>query len=1162
MPDKSEKKKPRPENTRKWKKIFFNRWLLIGVGALLIYALLGFFLAPRLVKHFLTGFGRENLKRQISMGEVRVNPFLFTLDANDFSLTEADSRPIVSFGRLFIDFELSSLFRWAWTFADIRLEHPSFYMEIGTDGRLNFVKLAESLPESKGPPPDEKESQPPRLVIQHAQIVDGSFTFSDQSGATPAKVTFTPINLVFKEVSTLPEHKGPYTIQAELPGGGTVAWKGEVSLQPLFSEGQLSISGFKPATVWKFAQDKLRLAEPKGEIHADSFYRFNYLEHTPLLVLENGNFQLKGLKLIEKNQIEPLVALEAIGVSGVDFDLKNKLVTIGEIRLRNGSIAAAVRNNGVLNWQTLVISEKPPKHTTLPSREQTADDGPWQLKAAAVKIENVAVDYKDTSRVNPLALAVAGLNLSLNAAAAVGRGEPEATINDLQVKLNHVTLSAEGEDEPLIKLDALALDDGQVNIGNRFIELNRVEINGGESRMVRDHEGRLHLLEAFSPADRGLVKRKIAETGQKAKAEGKPWSFRLDTFALKHFKTLLEDYTFSSPVLYTFQDIRATVNKISNNTKTPMQFDTEIKVAEGGNVKISGQAKISGKHAEANIKISGFNLTPLQPAIAQFSTFILKSGKVSATAKMKYQRKDSSPKVQVDGSVSVDYFKLDEASTNERALEWGSLSANGLNFTLSPNHLSIKKVRLLEPGAKILISKDRRLNLADAIKTPAATDAEKSPPPPPPDKGKKEAMFPVDIAAVRVEKGTVDFTDLSLVLPFAALVTDFKGGLTDISSTTKSRSAVKFDGRVGQYGIAFVEGSLSTFSPKDFTDIQVKFQNVEMQAFSPYSATFAGRKIASGVLDLDLEYKIQDSQLLGENGVVLKRFTLGDRVKSPDAVSLPLDLAIALLTDVNNVIDLAVPVRGDLGDPEFSYGQVIWKAFYNLITKIVTSPFRALGGLFGGGEEQIDAIGFNPGSTRILPPEQEKLKKLVQALEKRPQLRLVVLGRYDSESDGLALRTERVKRSLAMEMKEDLPPEEEPGPIAFEKAKTQRSLEKLLEKRSGDKAVDHFLADYEKTTGKKAKRINPALGIFGVESPDTQFYRAIFKELVRLEPLDERSLQHLAQKRAEAIAEDLKTTFGLDEQRVAVGQTAAVEKTFRETISSRLQLDVLPTAPK
>ncbi|MBN2429728.1 MAG: DUF748 domain-containing protein [Deltaproteobacteria bacterium] len=1155
MAEKTEGRKPGDKKNRSWKRFFLNRWFLIGVGILLVYTLLGFFLAPRLVTNFMTDFGQKTLKRHISVREVRVNPFIFTLEAKDFSLAEEDGRPIARFQRLFVDFELSSLFRWAWTFANIRLEGPALFLEIGADGHLNLAKLADSLPKSKEPPPAEK-SPPPRLVIQHAAILEGSFTFSDQSKATPAQETFTPLNLEFKEISTLPERKGPYTIRADLPGGGIIGWKGEVSLRPIFSEGQLSVTGFQLATAWQFAQDELRLKKPAGEVNLNTSYRFDYVENAPQLVLTNGQFELKGLTLTEKPSNQPLVNLETMAISGVGFDLKNQQVAIGEILLSNGKVAAAMNDKGILNWQTLVVPKKVSQEAPPPPAEAAPTAPPWHLKTAAVKIENIAASFVDASRAKPLALSVGGFNLGLAADAAVGSGKPEASLHDLRLKLTDVILASKGADNPLVKLDTLTLDDGTVDVGARSVKLAKVAVNGGESRITRDRQGRLQLTEALAPADPGATPPAPADKKDLAEREGQSWSFYLDSFSVNGFKTLVEDHSFDSPVKYSFQDISAAVNNISNNPEIPIEFDAALKVAQGGDIQLNGQLGSTGDHAEADVKISAFSLTPLQPAVARFSTLALTSGRVSATAKLKYEGKESGPQVRVDGSLRLNRLRINEAATKERAMEWKTLAVDGIRFSLAPNRLRIKRVRLLEPGAKVLISKDRRLNLAEAIKIPESDVKE-----PPPTKGKKQKMFPVSIGSLRVEKGTVDFSDLSLIFPFSTRITDFKGGISDISSALNSRSSVKFNGRVDQYGLATVEGNLSPFAPKDHTDIQVNFNNIAMQSFTPYSATFAGRKIASGVLNVNLGYKIENSQLSGENGVILERFTLGERVKSPDALSLPLDLAIALLTDSNGVIDLAVPVRGNIDDPEFSYGHIIWKAFFNIITSIVTSPFRALGGLFGGGEEQVDAIAFNPGSPQLLPPEQEKLKKVVQALEKRPQLRLVVLGRFDPESDGLALRTERVKRSLASEMGQELLPEEEPGPVDFNQAKTQRSLEKLLDQRSGKKAVDNFQVDYEKSTGKEVKRVNPALALLGVESKDTAFYQALFDELVKLEPLGEEPLRQLAQKRAEVIAQDLVTGAGLDEQRVAVGDAAAAEKASQKTVATRLQLDVLQPAP-
>jgi hypothetical protein len=99
--------------------------LQIFIAAFAIYALLGFLLIPWLIYNYASNFVAEKLKRKISVAEVNVNPFFFTFEVKNFNLDEADGRPILGCKRLFVNFELSSLFRWAWTFADIKIENPS-----------------------------------------------------------------------------------------------------------------------------------------------------------------------------------------------------------------------------------------------------------------------------------------------------------------------------------------------------------------------------------------------------------------------------------------------------------------------------------------------------------------------------------------------------------------------------------------------------------------------------------------------------------------------------------------------------------------------------------------------------------------------------------------------------------------------------------------------------------------------------------------------------------------------------------------------------------------------------------------------------------------------------------------------------------------------------
>jgi hypothetical protein len=292
----------------------------------------------------------------------------------------------------------------------------------------------------------------------------------------------------------------------------------------------------------------------------------------------------------------------------------------------------------------------------------------------------------------------------------------------------------------------------------------------------------------------------------------------------------------------------------------------------------------------------------------------------------------------------------------------------------------------------------------------------------------------------------------------------------------------------------------------------------------------------------------------------LEKFTLGERVKSPGAVNLPLDLAIALLSDNEGKINFAVPVSGNVDNPQFQYGHLIRKAIINLITKIVTSPFRALGGLFGGKGEQVGDISFYPGKDRLQPSELKKLEIVAEALKKRPQLNLAVLGRFDSKADGEAIRTERVNRALAERMQDSpLSPEEEPEMIEFDDAKTQRSLEKQLETVGGKKAIGSFKTEYEKSSGKKPKPVKSYMAIFGRESSDTGYYEAIFKELVRLEPLIEKDLLDLARRRADAIINAIISIKGFDRTRVTAGTPGPSEKASKETVNTKLTLEVLKT---
>jgi hypothetical protein len=355
------------------------------------------------------------------------------------------------------------------------------------------------------------------------------------------------------------------------------------------------------------------------------------------------------------------------------------------------------------------------------------------------------------------------------------------------------------------------------------------------------------------------------------------------------------------------------------------------------------------------------------------------------------------------------------------------------------------------------------------------------------------------------------------------------------------------------------------------------FRNLEMKNLSPYSGRFAGRLIKSGKFSADLSYTLRDYKMTGDNKIVIDNLSLGDKVEDPEAANLPLDLAIALLRDSSGRIDIGLPVTGDLNDPQFSIGSLVWKMVTNLITKATTAPFLALGSLLGGDSEKFDAVEFDPGSHDLEPPEKEKLLKLAEALTSRPQLKLVIQGRYSPEVDGLELRERSIRRIVATRLGAKLGPNDIPEPLDFADSGTRNALEKLYTERLGKASLEELEKGVEtgaitprmpaQDQGKKRKEsgmFSKMVGslslhkiIPGAMSPEQAalWGGELYTRLVENEKIADQALLQLAEQRARSIAAHLESQTQIAKDRISVKEPEPF--TGSEPPSATLSLDAL-----
>jgi len=1046
-----------------------------------LYTLAGFFLAPWLINKYAPQFAAEKLDLQLEPGRIKINPLLFTFEITNFSVKEK-GQPIFALKRFSVDFEAESLFRRAWTFADLVMEDPAVHLVIEADGRLNLARIAGKLPKSAEPEPADQEL--PGLLLRHLLLTGGSVRLTDNSGEKPVELTSAPVAIELKNISTLAQERGAYTLTAALSDGAKLGWQGGMTLRPITASGKIEITGLQAATIFDFLQGQVNIAKPAGALSLSADYDFSLPEQKPALVVNLNKLALTGLTMAGKDSAQPILGLKSLKVAGARIDLTARKIELPGLDLADCRIALRINPDGSNNWQNLIKDQ--PEEPERPG---------WLVKLAALSVKGLAVSFADESQPAPLGLE-AQLDLLLSGA-SLDSGRKEAT-------------------------------------------LARFAVNGKALNLTRGPAGKEPKAEA-----------KAGKADEARAGEKQPWKLALDLLTVNTLDLGFVDRQSTNPLAYDLTGLQAEVTGLTLPGETPLAFALQSKIRQGGSLSLKGTVARQGnkiEKIEAKIALDRLNLKPLASLVAKEVALTLVSGDFSADTSLRYLPTEPKPQLSVTGQARIGNLLLKEEETSDRFLAWKALAANGLDLSLNPDHLEIKEIRLSEPGAKITIFKDKSVNLAKVRKKPASAEPEKAVKPGKPEEKQDGPPFPVNIERVRLDNGVIDFADLSLVLPFAAKIEQTRGNITGISSKKDSLARLKLDGRVGEFGQARAEGSLAPYAPKKFTDIRVSFRNVEMPPLSPYTATFAGRIITSGKLNLDLEYKIKDSELLGDNSMVLQDFSLGERVESPGALKLPLDLAIALLTDSDGKIDLKLPVRGNVDHPEFSYGQLIWKAITNVLTKIVTAPFRALASLFGGSAENLDAILFEPGLAELTPPEQEKLNKVALALEKRKQLQLTVHGGFAPGLDGTALKSAQLRRNLAQKLGVKLEAEEDPGPVAFENAKTQRALENMAEGK-----LTAFQTGYEERTGKKAKRVNPALALLGRASEDHEFYRALFEYLVETAPLNQTELETLAEQRGKAIVQGLTERAGADAARITVGPAVQSEEQDKN-VPAKLEL--------
>ena len=243
-------------------------WTAVAVSA---YAALGFFLAPWLVQKNMIDVFRDGYSAELRLGKVEVNPFVLSLRLSGFELDDPAGSPVARIDTIFINFQLSSLLRWAWTFDEIRFTAPEFFVARDDTGNLNLAYLFDETAEQADGAAEEPDASITRMLVFDFVIDNCAINWHDEVPVDTIETRFGPINIEIEELNTLPNRTGQQSVLITTESTGTLSWTGSLQLNPLKSAAHASIKGshFPLASAYIHHQTGFDIMEGNADVELD-----------------------------------------------------------------------------------------------------------------------------------------------------------------------------------------------------------------------------------------------------------------------------------------------------------------------------------------------------------------------------------------------------------------------------------------------------------------------------------------------------------------------------------------------------------------------------------------------------------------------------------------------------------------------------------------------------------------------------------------------------------------------------------------------------------------------------------------------------------------------------------------------------------------------------
>ncbi len=402
------------------------------------------------------------------------------------------------------------------------------------------------------------------------------------------------------------------------------------------------------------------------------------------------------------------------------------------------------------------------------------------------------------------------------------------------------------------------------------------------------------------------------------------------------------------------------------------EADLEFAFKNGGFFKSNLNINPNDGEFDANIEINGLNLKAFYEYVAQYAEINDFDGTMNSTINIHGNTNEATKSI-VSGVVEVSDLKMVDQS-NKEFLKAHHITADLDQIDYANNTYKFGTITLTQPY--VYFEMDSITNNYFKIfklEEESGGDGEMAVSNTTSDTIASEKLY-YEIDKLKVNQGLMDYSD------------NLTGERFDyhLNAITIDSDTLKSDARwINIYSDMLLNnrGNLKSklgINPNDYDnlDLDVVVENFLLSDVNIYVNYYTGHNILLGDFYYYSKSKITDGDIQSENQLLVKNVAVEN--KKGGLYTLPLKFALFLLKDKNGDVNLTVPVRGNMNDPEVNIRKLVWTTIKNKITGAAANPIGSLASLVDVNPADYKELVFAYNDTL---PGEENLRKLDKLLE-------------------------------------------------------------------------------------------------------------------------------------------------------------------------------------